>query len=296
VDNVLTHEGMQWSPVCAKPLCKYTLQLSDEVCDILAKKLPDSVALLFDGWSDGLYHYVGVCAAYKEENGKYSKDLLAIQPLLDNTNLTADAHGEYLKSTVALYNKTIDENVKCFVGDNCEVNKKMASDMGKPLVGCYSHRFNLGVNRWVKEQPGLEDAINTIKNVMKKARNLKNAAKLREFTTELKALKDNDTHWTLTSYMIKRFFHLQEDLKSIESLEDEMPTMAAINTVKRAYKHLKKFHSITISLQEKGLTLAEGRNIFNSVVEDYPPCCARLELRLYPLRHRLPTSWIYGHN
>jgi hypothetical protein len=146
----------------------------------------------------------------------------------------------------------------------------MASDMGKPLVGCYSHCFNLGVNRWVKEQPGLEDAINTIKNVMKKACNLKNAAKLREFT-ELKALKDNDTHWTSTFYMIKCFFCLQEDLKSIESLEDEMPTMAAINTVKgRAYKHLKKFHSITVSLQEKGLTLAEGHNIFNGVLEDYP--------------------------
>jgi hypothetical protein len=103
---------------------------------------------------------------------------------------------------------------------------------------------------------------------MKKARNLKNAAKLRELT-ELKALKDNETRWTSTFYMIKRFFRLQEDLKSIETLDDEMPTGAAINTVKRAYKHLEKFHSITVSLQEKGLTLAEGRDIFNGVLEDY---------------------------
>jgi hypothetical protein len=46
--------------------------------------------------------------------------------------------------------------------------------------------------------------------------------------------------------------------------------MAAINTVNRAYKHLEKFHSITVSFQEKGLTLADGRDIFNCVLEDYP--------------------------
>jgi hypothetical protein len=104
---------------------------------------------------------------------------------------------------------------------------------------------------------------------MKKARNLKNAAKLRELT-ELKALKDNDTRWTSTFYMIKRFFRLVDEFNSIETLEQEMPTTAAINIVKRAYKHLERFHSITISLQEKGLTLADGRDIFNGVLEDYP--------------------------
>jgi hypothetical protein len=66
-----------------------------------------------------------------------------------------------------------NKNVKCFIGDNCEVNKKLASNMGKPLVGCYSHRFNLGVKKCMREWPGLEDAVNSIKNVMKKARNLK---------------------------------------------------------------------------------------------------------------------------
>jgi hypothetical protein len=148
----------------------------------------------------------------------------------------------------------------------------MASDMGKPLVGCYSHRFNLAVNRWIRQQPGLQDSIDGIKNVMKKARNLKNAAKLRELM-ELKALKDNNTRWTSTFYMMKRFFRLEEDFKAIESLEEEMPRTVAINVAKRAYRHLEKFHSITISLQEKGLTLAEGRDIFNGVLEDYPNLC-----------------------
>jgi hypothetical protein len=100
VDNELTREGMKWSPLCAKSLPKYILQLSQEVCELIAARLPDSIAILFDGWIEGLYHYVGVCAAYKE-NGQYKEDLLAIHPLLDDTNLSADAHGEYLKATVA---------------------------------------------------------------------------------------------------------------------------------------------------------------------------------------------------
>jgi hypothetical protein len=131
----------------------------------------------------------------------------------------------------------------------------MASDMGKPLVGCYSHQFNLAVNRWMKEQPSLRRSINMIKNVMKKARNLKNAAKLHKLT-ELKALKDNDTRWTSTFYL--------------ETLEEEMPRTANMNIVKRAYKVLEKFQSISISLQERGLTLADGRDIFNGVLEEYP--------------------------
>jgi hypothetical protein len=249
-------------------LRKYILQLFSEVCEILAKKLPESFTVLFDGWTDGSYHYIGVCAAYAD-NGHYSEDLLAIQPLLDDTKFTAEEHAQYLESTVALYKKSINKNVKCFVGDNCQVNKSLATGLGKPLVGCYSHRFNLAVNRWVKERPGLEDSINCIKKVMKKGRNLKNAAKLRQLTA-LKAITDNDTRWTSTFYMIKRFFRLQEELKSIEALEEEMPTTATINIVKRSYDQLEKFHNITKSLQEKGLSLAEGREIFNGVLEDYP--------------------------
>jgi hypothetical protein len=56
VDNELsTREGgMKWSSVSSKSVHKYILQLSGEVCDILAKKQPDSFTLLFDGWTDGL--------------------------------------------------------------------------------------------------------------------------------------------------------------------------------------------------------------------------------------------------
>ena len=39
----------------------------------------------------------------------------------------------------------------------------------------------------------------------------------------------------------------------------------------KTHQHLEKFHhSITKSLQGKGLTLADGQDIFNCVLEDYP--------------------------
>jgi hypothetical protein len=63
VDNPLMREGMQYKPVTSKLLRKNILVLEKEVQAPIKKKLPDRFPIVFDGWSEGTVHYIGVSAA-----------------------------------------------------------------------------------------------------------------------------------------------------------------------------------------------------------------------------------------
>jgi hypothetical protein len=43
------------------------------------------------------------------------------------------------------YSKDITQCLACFVDGNCNVSHNLARDLKRPLVGCYSHKFNLEI-------------------------------------------------------------------------------------------------------------------------------------------------------
>jgi len=51
-------------------------------------------------------------------DGYMGKPLLALQPLLEEEDLGADSHIDFIESTLEIYGKTMS-NVIFFVGDNC---------------------------------------------------------------------------------------------------------------------------------------------------------------------------------
>ena len=83
--------------------------------------------------------------------GKTSTHLMAFQPLLDETNMTAENHLDLFISMLELYGKSV-ENVLFIVGDNASVNMSLAEKMGVPFIGCASHRLNLAVNQILKSE------------------------------------------------------------------------------------------------------------------------------------------------
>ena len=107
---------------------------------------------------------------------------------------------------LAIYGKDTT-NVICFVGDNCNVNQSIARTMKIPLIGCASHKFNLAVKRWIKEQPQLTDIIEKVAAVMKKASTLKVAAKLKK-STKYATVRENDTEWSSSFHMVRHFFRI----------------------------------------------------------------------------------------
>jgi hypothetical protein len=129
--------------LCRNTLVKYLHLIGGEVVETIKTELKDlKFGLIFDGWSDSFgAHYVAIYSVhiYVNEEGVYRETdeavyyLLACQPLLDETSFTAFNHEDFFKSTLELYGLEA-ESVKFLVGDNAEVNQKIARDLKIPLI------------------------------------------------------------------------------------------------------------------------------------------------------------------
>jgi hypothetical protein len=143
-DNELTSSVLNLKAICSKTLRKYILSLTPHVEKMIEEDLPSQFALEFDGWTSGDTHYVALFASYMR-NGVHKETLLALAPLLDEECLGAEQHIDFIKATLELYKKALD-NVVAFIGDNCATNRKISTETTIPLIGCASHHFNLAVH------------------------------------------------------------------------------------------------------------------------------------------------------
>jgi hypothetical protein len=80
--------------------------------------------------------------------GQLQKILLAFSPLLEESDMGAENHKELICFVLGIFGKDLS-NVICIVGDNCNLNKRLADICGAPLVGCAAHRFNLAVSEYL---------------------------------------------------------------------------------------------------------------------------------------------------
>ena len=138
-------------PISLKTCMKYLEGLTKVLEKKISTMLPKKFALVFDGWSlDGTStHFVAVIAKWMA-NGSCCRALLAFSPLLDETNQTAENHKEFLEFVLGIFQKNLS-NVICLVGDNCSTNLALANLCGKPLIGCAAHRFNLAIQKHLKD-------------------------------------------------------------------------------------------------------------------------------------------------
>ncbi|KAG2761576.1 hypothetical protein PC129_g20905 [Phytophthora cactorum] len=120
------------------------INLTRAVERIIAGKMPERFGLILDGWTHASEHYIAVYARYEVH---VKTLLLCMTPLLneEKENLSARGHMEFLATMLPRdYGKQLDRC--CFlVADNCAVNRRLATLMGVPLVGCASHRLNRAV-------------------------------------------------------------------------------------------------------------------------------------------------------
>jgi BED zinc finger len=276
VDCPLIRRQSKLRSVCSKTVRKHILALCDVVKETIVTKLSASkFVLMFDGWTEGTEHYIGLNISYNvqcKETGKQvpTHSLLSMRPLLaeEIVGMTAADHLRHISKVMLSYGRA-SEDILCLVGDNCAVNKKMAADLGVPILGCASHKFNLAVRVWIKSQPQLAMIINKVSMVMKKASTLKVAAKLRQLTA-YSTVRENDTRWSSTYQMIKRFFKIQSHLSVLAELLEWLPSHLETDILSKAYRSLTKFDQITVMLQREGMTFVEARKIFNEVLKDYP--------------------------
>jgi hypothetical protein len=269
VEKQLTRQNSNLSPISVDTLVYYIEKLVPTVETKIAQELPTKFGLIIDGWSDHSMHYVGLFACYEDHgtnSGKTKYPLLALAPLIDEENLGAESHKSFIEATLAIFNKSV-ENVLFLVGDNAATNKSLADLLHVPLVGCNSHRFNLGCKLYLSEN---EDLLEKIHVLMRKLTNLKKAGALRKKTT-LRPVMRNVTRWSSTHDMVARYLQL----KPYIDLED--PELAQLSLspgenlrVEILLTNLQKLNSVTKRLQSVDLDLYDCRILFDAVIQEFP--------------------------
>jgi hypothetical protein len=90
--------------------------------------------LLFDGWTAGTGNYVALLASYVNNAGTQKERLLALAPLMNEEELGAQQHVEFIEATLALYSKTLSYDV-ALTADNCNINRKISNNLAFPMLG-----------------------------------------------------------------------------------------------------------------------------------------------------------------
>jgi len=131
------------------------------------------VNFFYEKLEDNLYK-CKVCGRLRSQADK--KGFTSIAPLLEEDDFGAEAHIDFIEATLDVYGKRISD-ISFFVGDNCNVNHCIANIAQKPLIGCYSHKFNLAVEEYLMKYENILDKVHIL---MVKLRNIKNRGKLRK--------------------------------------------------------------------------------------------------------------------
>ncbi|RAW21147.1 hypothetical protein PC110_g9151 [Phytophthora cactorum] len=157
-------------------------------------------------------------------------------PLLNevNDNLPAESHLDFLATMLPRDFGVQLEQCRFIVGDNCSVNRRMATLMEVPQVGCASHRLNLAVQDHMASHEGDLAAIQAL---MIKLRTLTQSANF-----------GDEVEFDLS--MIKRYVELSEfiDVEDDDIME-LLPAPAVNKRLRILYQELRDIQSVSKALQ-----------------------------------------------
>jgi hypothetical protein len=175
VESDLARKYSSLALICQETWKKYMLSVESAVVSRL-QKLPKGAkyGLIFDGWSDGNRHYFATFISHRNENDTPLLNPICFQPLLKESDLSAASHQDLFFTVLSSF-ELLPEYLLFLTGHNCSVNKALSNSLGVPLVGCASHRFNLAVNRYLRD---FEPSLGKVHDVCSKLRTIKDLARL----------------------------------------------------------------------------------------------------------------------
>lgn len=179
----------------------------------------------------------------------------------ESITFNARTHLSFFRDNFQFFGQRFDEWCVCVITDNCSTNRKIATDCGKPMIGCYSHKLNLEVNLMIKNMRDLDKTITCIHETMRAAKaKLKNTTMLRNLT-DLSALLPNATRWSGKCHMVNRFIRIRQELIAVSNQEScDLPINGTNVFSEKANKYgnmLKEIDFVTKTLQKTGFTLRE---------------------------------------
>ncbi|KAG6610903.1 GTP-dependent nucleic acid-binding protein engD [Phytophthora cinnamomi] len=228
-------------PVSVETLRRIIEAVTRSVERAIAVEMPARFGIIFDGWSD--------------DSEQWSQ------------SLRATSHQAFLATMLARDYQKRPEQVLFLVGDNCGVNRRLATLMGVPLVGCASHRLNRAVAARLSE---CADDLDLVQALMIKLRTLHHSAKLR-FKTDLRPIIRQQTRWSSTFTMLNRYFELLPFIDAEdEELAELLPPAASKRRLRDLLGELKDVESVSKALQGADANLLDVRIWFDSLIAAKP--------------------------
>lgn len=154
---------------------------------------------MFDRCTETNIHYVAVFTTYWKDSD-YNEALIVCSPLIEEKDFSAKQRFPFFYETLA--NDNDKSNVSFLIEDSCLGTHKISSVISIPLIGCFCHKFNLAVEKWILEESVLPDALQTVHNLIPSLRTLNNTARLRE-VTNLETVLPKEIRWFAEFKMFK---------------------------------------------------------------------------------------------
>lgn len=237
----------------------------------IAAVLPEKFGIIFDGWDNGHHeHFVAIFAVFPDSTttGRSMNILLAMQPLLTPDCQNAVAHADFIVSTLGCYNKS-PQNLLFLVGDNTNTNPAIARILSVTLIGCGSHRLNLGVKRLLLLR---ETLIEKVHDLMVRLSSIKNVARLSKLT-HLWPEINNQTRWLSTFNMIEKYLKMREVIEKMEDpdnqIEFALPTREQQLQIKLLASELNTIRLVTTLMQDANVDLSKCRFFFDELRESF---------------------------
>lgn len=272
-------------------------------------------AIMYDGWTHGGMHYLGLFAIYMKRNDSTPAEQIVAAPLLsvspmamncqcnsgictcsDETNtFDGKTHAEQIRSIfMDIFKIDSVEWIICQIADNTNLNPCIADWLHIPHIGCASHKLNLQVEAMVESDKDLESCLKSVHDTMMDVRGgLRNRAMLRNLTA-LCPIVDSKTRWSGKCNMLQRFCRVYDDLKAVAKHESSSIVMDLTTAFKanvtRFSEQLAEINFVTKLLQTKNLSLSECRMAMDSL--SYVVHSEKTKLNSKLFKCKLGTSYI----
>lgn len=154
-------------------------------------------------------------------------------------------------------------NIDFLCGDNCSTNKRLAKDLGVPFVGCYSHRLNLAVQKYLKNDSYLS-LLGIVNELMTALRTSKNISRLAA-KTRLKPELRNVTRWSSAYNMLKKYEKLSKILLECGFGDDvlsKIPSAIEHQQILDLIENMKQVQNVCLELQKDSVDLCTAQFYF----------------------------------
>jgi hypothetical protein len=287
-DEVMRSFSKHEVKVSAKLMKDVIYKLTEDVQAAISKEMVAAPigSIMHDGWSRSSTHYFGLFACYNRIIGKRvvpTNSLLAMSPLpkateeeeeapvRESSSFDAETHKHFILKVFKKYCPKLNFHTWCVaqVCDNADVNKLLATKLCINQIGCKSHQLALDIKDMMtadRNLTALLDAVHTTMSSIK--RRNKNAALLRNIT-DLGPVLPNKTRWSGKYKMVARYCRSYQDIteaanQDIATIEMDQSN-ASLPKAKSATSMLEELNAVTKALQERHLTLADGRRYLDEL-------------------------------